>query len=445
MDSVHTARAEESIQKEEMVEILEEEKKEKAKGKEKEKEDEKEKGKESVLVAGPLLRPDGTLAQEGYSTQLVRSYNREHIAHGWHRIKEWDYYAVLCDEYGVTFTVAELGLMSLCAVVYLDFTKKRYITGEQTFLLTRGTTNLPPTSAEGHVRLGAPEQEEGDPSSTFIAFERLPSSRRIRCQMPSFGSLPGGFACDLTLQQPLEMDTMTIATSWAECRTAFYYNQKVNCMAATGSARVGEHTLQFGVDDNDNGAGEQKDESASLPHILEAYGVLDWGRGVWTYQNRWFWGSMSGKMVSDDGVPHTVGFNIGYGFSDRTPASENMIFFDGKGHKLRQVEWYIPSKKQRKKQEADPSSPSRGVLAHTATCDELAFTEGTWYFTSGDGRFEMEFAPCLDRFSDTNLFIFRSIQHQVFGRFSGHIVLDDGERIEIKNMIGFAEDVFNRW
>lgn len=41
----------------------------------------------------------------------------------------------------------------------------------------------------------------------------------------------------------------------------------------------------------------------------ESFGVLDWGRGVWTYKNTWYWGSASGQI---DKVP--FGWNIGYGF-----------------------------------------------------------------------------------------------------------------------------------
>ena len=57
--------------------------------------------------------------------------------------------------------------------------------------------------------------------------------------------------------------------------------------------------------------------------------TLDWGRGVWTYHNTWYWGSASGQV---DGVPS--GWNIGYGFGDTSAASENMLFYDGKAHKL---------------------------------------------------------------------------------------------------------------
>lgn len=44
-----------------------------------------------------------------------------------------------------------------------------------------------------------------------------------------------------------------------------------------------------------------------------------------------------------------------------------------------------------------------------------------------------------------NALLVRSTQHQVFGRFTGSVVLDDGTRLEIENLLGFAEEVRNRW
>ena len=60
--------------------------------------------------------------------------------------------------------------------------------------------------------------------------------------------------------------------------------------------------------------GERRDRAGRPALRLRpgrAFGVLDWGRGVWTYHNVWYWGSASGLV---DGVP--FGFNIGYGFGD---------------------------------------------------------------------------------------------------------------------------------
>jgi hypothetical protein len=44
-----------------------------------------------------------------------------------------------------------------------------------------------------------------------------------------------------------------------------------------------------------------------------------------------------------------------------------------------------------------------------------------------------------------DLKILRSVQHQVFGRFTGKAVLDGGEVLEVKGLTGFAEEVQNRW
>ena len=68
-----------------------------------------------------------------------------------------------------------------------------------------------------------------------------------------------------------------------------------------------------------------------------------------------------------------------------------------------------------------------------------------WTFTSNDGRFEMDFQPLIDRYSKFNLLIIKSEQHQVFGHFTGKVVLDSGQELRINRFLGFAEDVYNRW
>ena len=193
---------------------------------------------------------------------------------------------------------------------------------------------------------------------------------------------------------------MVICTPF-EKKAHFYYNQKINCMRAEGTVKLGKETYTFAPD--------------------SAFGVLDWGRGVWTYHNTWYWGLASGLVHGVD-----FGFNIGYGFGDTSAASENMLFYDGKAHKLSQVTFNIPMKDDGKGgQTEDYLKP--------------------WTFTSDDGRFEMDFVPILDRASCTDVKLILSDQHQVFGRFTGKAVLDDGTVIELKDFIGFAEKVHNKW
>lgn len=68
-----------------------------------------------------------------------------------------------------------------------------------------------------------------------------------------------------------------------------------------------------------------------------------------------------------------------------------------------------------------------------------------WKFTSSDGRFEMDFLPILDWSACLDYKLIVSDQHQVFGRMSGMAVLDDGTKIEIKDVLCFAEKVHNRY
>lgn len=45
----------------------------------------------------------------------------------------------------------------------------------------------------------------------------------------------------------------------------------------------------------------------------------------------------------------------------------------------------------------------------------------------------------------TKVLILESDRHQVFGHFSGTVILDDGSKLKIDQLVGFAENVKNRW
>ena len=68
-----------------------------------------------------------------------------------------------------------------------------------------------------------------------------------------------------------------------------------------------------------------------------------------------------------------------------------------------------------------------------------------WTFDSDDRRFRMKFRPILDRAACASAGVVRSDQHQVFGRFTGTAVLDDGTAVRLKDFLGFAEKVDDRW
>lgn len=339
------------------------------------------------LTEGPLLDETGHIVEAGYATQLVRRYDRNAIRANRLRIKEWDYYLVYNDDFGLALTVDDNGYMGLISCSFLDFKNRTEKTVSPMFFLPMGNTNLPPTSKTGDV--------EKHVKDSFISYKHESGGRRLRAHFPNFD---GGKPLDadvLLTDEP--QDTMVICTPWQEKRTAFYYNQKIIGMRAAGTVEYCGRQYAFTPD--------------------RSFGLLDWGRGVWTYENTWYWGAGQGVV---DG--HVIGFNIGYGFGDTSAASENMLFVDGKMHKLSRVTFHIPQK-------AD------------GTDDFLS----QWTFSLDDDRFTVHFTPFLDRASCTAVGPILSDQHQVFGWMDGILVLDDGSEIVLTGFTAFAEKVHNKW
>ena len=341
-----------------------------------------------ITAPGPLLNADGTLREPGWATSLLLDYDRRAIRAAGFRIKEWDYYLITNDRFGLALTVDDNSYMGLYSVSLLDFEKPWEHTASPMVWLPFGKTGLPASSAADAVTACLPNKKYD------LRFEKKGSRRILDCRMDDF--------CDgKPLRAHVELvdageDSMVIATPYADDPKAFYYNQKINCMPAEGRVEYDGRTYTFEPD--------------------TAFGILDWGRGVWTYSNTWYWSGACGVV---DG--HRFGFNLGYGFGDTAAASENMLFYDGTAHKLGRVTFDIPQKDGRD----DFLSP--------------------WQFSDDEGRLSLTFTPVLDRASKTDVLVICSDQHQVFGRFSGTVVLDDGTRLEIRDLMAFAEKVRNRW
>lgn len=343
------------------------------------------KGMQKLLTEGPLLDKHGNLYQAGYATRLVKTYDRTQIKASPLRIKEWDYYLIANDCHALALTIADNGYMGLISWSLLDFNRAWEQTTSKMTFFPMGKTGLPATSIVGFV--------EAEGKDYKMVFENDGKKRRLYGNCQRFcGNRPLTF--DINLTEPSQ-DSMVIATPFHK-KKAFYYNQKINCLRVEGRAFLGDEEIMF------------------PPATTSA--VLDWGRGVWTYDNTWYWSSASGFVNGK-----CFGFNLGYGFGDTSAASENMLFYDGKAHKLSQVTFEIPQKNG----QDDFLSP--------------------WRFTSDDGRFEAKFTPILDRAALTDFKLLCSDQHQVFGWFEGQATLDNGEKIPLRHFLGFAEKVRNKW
>ena len=333
----------------------------------------------------PLLDDQGNLTQPGFAKKLYPIYNREKVKGFPLRLKEWDYYLVTNGRFGLALTIADNSYMGLDSVSLLDFEQGWEITKSPMRVMPRGGTGLPATSAVGDCSVGG--------KGYGLVFRNDGKGRTLYVHMEDFKD---GKPLDAKIELTQEPEESVVICTPFDKPGHFYFNQKINCMRSSGTVTVGEEKYTFDPTDS--------------------FAVLDWGRGVWTYHNTWYWGSASREV---DGVP--FGFNIGYGFGNTSAATENMLFYNGKAHKLSHVKFNIPGKPGKE----DYLSP--------------------WTFTSDDGRFEMDFQPVLDRASCTDFKLLKSDQHQVFGRFTGKAVLDDGTVLEIRDFFGFAEKVENKW
>jgi len=336
------------------------------------------------LTPGPLLDSTGNLADRGFAYELVRDYDRKAIKRLKGRIKEWDYYEFNTEDFGIALTIDDNSYMDLVSVSFLDFKNGSYITKSYIGFFSFGKVNLPSTSKVGDIKFKGKNFD--------FQFLNDGETRHLICDFKKFTEY-SDFHCDLIVKESSK-NSLVIATPFAKNRH-FYYNQKINNLICNGTASIGERQYE----------------------LKDALGVLDWGRGIWTYKNTWYWASCSAR----DKKGNLIGFNMGYGFGDTSAASENIIFYNDKAYKLNDVTFLIPKN-------------DKGEYEYTKP----------WKFLSESGDINLTFTPILDRKDKTDIGIICSDQHQVFGRYSGEVKVKN-KTIKFDEFIGFAERVTNKW
>lgn len=312
-------------------------------------------------------------------------YDRSRVRGGPLRLKERDCYLVMNRQCALAITISDNRYMGMDSISLIDLWEGWQVTRSPMRLMPLGGTGLPQSSLRGScARAGR---------GYGLLFQHEGEGRTLHAHMDRFRD---GQALDAQILLTQEPEESIVMCTPFEKPGQFYFNQKINCMRAQGKVTLGDREYVFDPEDS--------------------FAVLDWGRGVWTCRGTWYWGSASGMV---DGVP--FGFNIGYGFGDTSAATENALFYGGKLHKLSQVTFHIPRKNGREHYLAP------------------------WTFDSDDRRFRMKFRPILDRAACPSAGVVRSGQHQVFGSFTGTAVLDDGTAVRLKELLGCAEKVDDRW
>jgi len=334
-----------------------------------------------------LFNEDGSLVQRGWARKPILTYNKENIGKGWSRIKEWDHYSILNKEFGIQITIGDIGYLTQMSYTWIDF-KEKTKNGRGEFKFFTKSKLLPLSSLEDSII--------EFPSKKFKAtIEKKENNRILSIEDASF--LDKGIKGTISLYDNPKWDNTIVVTGYHEDPRLFYYNHKINMMPATGEIKIGGESYSF------------EPESS--------FGLMDWGRGIWPYRTHWLWASACG-MVND--VP--VAFNIGYGFGavgseEGATHTENIVFYDGKAHKIDEVTFHHENR--------DPSKP--------------------WKFTSNDNRFNMVLDPLIPHEEKINTGIIKLDSKLLHGFYAGDIVLDNGEKIHIEQMLGHAEDIFWKW
>lgn len=252
---------------------------------------------------------------------------------------------------------------------------------EETLTIRPGAVTLPRNSTGGTSRFANDKVQ--------LTFDVAPDERRLSVAWADFGGQP--LSAEITLQTPPAHESTVVVIPIKGRR--FYYNRKMNCLPAAGWLQIGGQREEIRPD--------------------TCLGNLDWGRGVWEYRSFWVWASASGFL----GDGRTVGLNLGFGFGDTSAATENTLILGGRVHKLGQVDF---------------------------TYNNQDFQQ-PWRMVAPDGRLDLTFTPFLERVAKTDLLLIRSEVHQLFGRYAGTAVTDEGETVQIEGVVGFAEEHHARW
>ena len=104
-----------------------------------------------LINQGPLLNEKGELIEKGYAKSLIKDYSRKAIKARKSRIKEWDYYLIYDDNYGIALTIDDNSYMGLVSLSILDFKNQKEKTLSPMQWLTFGKRNFPSSSKDGNV------------------------------------------------------------------------------------------------------------------------------------------------------------------------------------------------------------------------------------------------------------------------------------------------------
>ena len=104
-----------------------------------------------ILMEQPLLDANGNIAEPGWSRRMLQKYDRNQIKAPGFRIKEWDYYLVVGDDFAVACTISDDGYVGLQSVSLLNFREGWEHTETILDAFPMGKLHMPANSSKGDI------------------------------------------------------------------------------------------------------------------------------------------------------------------------------------------------------------------------------------------------------------------------------------------------------
>jgi len=237
------------------------------------------------------------------------------------------------------------------------------------------------------------------PDNGVSTFKSGKHQIQMRYQLNSQGErrklLDINFGSELTIQAKMieSSDFQVMALCTPTAVNGWVYAQKTAALGVSGfvKCKLGSFDLQQS----------------------NCYGHHDFSAGYMRRETFWNWACFSGTSNSKS---QALGLNVSWGVNE-TGYSENCFWVGNHLHTLPQVQF---------KFDRD---------------DE----HSNWRISSQNKQINLSFKPEGMHKERLNAGLMATNFKQIFGRFNGYLMTEDGQRFEIENQYGFVEDQYSKW
>ena len=334
-------------------------------------------GQKEITSTVPVLTDTGVPCNFGWARHPYFIYEPVLNIAPRRSVFESERYIMVSPTHMIIAEIFDNGYLGYVGVTLVSLRDRERFTQKWVTPFPLNRFELPKSSEEGNVRV-----QEKNFLFNFVIMEK--GVRIVKIDIPRFSSRRS-LRGELVLTPPLSAEPLVTNMHWKE-KYSFRCSRRSPYYLAEGVLLHGTGEIVFSGGNS--------------------WGIYEWNRGVRPREDIRFWASGSGRSGG-----RQAGFSAGYDSTDSSYCTENAFFLDGAVHKLDQVTFQI--------------SPSNWLLP--------------WRFTSNDSRLEMVFTPNQERTENYQMFFHSFKRRQVFGSFSGKVILDDKSEFEFQNIAGIAE------